>query len=124
MSEQQRLTRRDMGALSSLLRRLATEIEKNPELVAKLLQPAQPARANDVGVEGIDLYAMYAEGGERLLLDKLAALNLLQLKRIVQRNGLDPSKLAEKWRDKDRLVNLIVKTVIDRARLGDVFRRG
>jgi hypothetical protein len=35
---------------------------------------------------------------------------------------MDRSKLAMKWKTKDRLVELIVSTVASRARKGDAFR--
>ncbi len=62
-----------------------------------------------------------AEDGE-LTADMLSPLTEKELKDIVADYGMDPSKLAMKWRDKERLIQLILKTSFRRASKGDVFR--
>ncbi len=59
--------------------------------------------------------------------DALSAENLLpltvkELKDIIAGFGMDPAKLAMKWKDKDRLIQLIIETSYRRAAKGNVFR--
>ena len=69
-----------------------------------------------------DIFQIFAEGGEQALQQKLELLDLRTLKRIVGQHGFDPSKLAEKWRNKERLVNLIIDRVSARSDKGKVFK--
>ncbi|WP_368250065.1 hypothetical protein [Fusicatenibacter saccharivorans] len=62
-----------------------------------------------------------AEDGE-LTADMLSPLTEKELKDIVADYGMDPSKLAMKWRDKERLIQLILDTSFRRASKGDAFR--
>lgn len=59
---------------------------------------------------------------EYLLVEKLQSLTDKQLKDIIADYGMDPSKLAMKWKDRERLINHIVDTARRRAAKGDVFR--
>lgn len=52
----------------------------------------------------------------------LSPLTEKELKDIVADYGMDPSKLAMKWRDKERLIQLILDTSFRRASKGDAFR--
>ena len=62
------------------------------------------------------------EEGDALLWDKLEALTEKQLKDIIADFGMDPSKLAMKWKDKERLIRHIIDTSERRATKGDAFR--
>lgn len=62
-----------------------------------------------------------AEDGE-LTADMLSSLTEKELKDIVADYGMDPSKLAMKWRDKERLIQMILDTSFRRASKGDAFR--
>jgi len=53
---------------------------------------------------------------------RLEALDVEELKNIVAEHGMDRSKLAMKWKSKERLVDLIMTKVKSRAQKGDVFR--
>ena len=59
---------------------------------------------------------------EHLLVEKLHSLTDKQLKDIIADYGMDPSKLAMKWKDQERLINHIVDTARRRAAKGDAFR--
>ncbi len=58
---------------------------------------------------------------EVTLRTELSKLSLEQLRDIIADCGMDNSRLAAKWKDPDRLRNLIVDTVKSRARKGSVF---
>jgi hypothetical protein len=62
------------------------------------------------------------KSGEDGLRQRLAALAVEQLKDIVAENGMDQRKLAMKWKNADRLTDLIVETAQARIVRGDVFR--
>jgi hypothetical protein len=64
-----------------------------------------------------------AQEGEGALRARLGELSLDQLKDVVAEHGMDPSKLAMKWKKPDRVADLIVSTVRERMEKGDAFRR-
>ena len=57
-----------------------------------------------------------------LLVEKLQSLMDKQLKDIIADYGTDPSKLAMKWKDRERFINHIVDTARRRAAKGDANR--
>ncbi|HLM67353.1 MAG TPA: hypothetical protein VK358_07495 [Longimicrobium sp.] len=63
-----------------------------------------------------------AQEGEGVLRARLGELSLDQLKDIVAEHGMDPSKLAMKWKKPDRVADLIASTVRERMEKGDAFR--
>lgn len=62
------------------------------------------------------------EEGENQLRIRLAALNLEQLRDVVAEYRMDPNKLVMKWKDRERVIDHIVTTSINRGRKGDAFR--
>ena len=62
------------------------------------------------------------EDGDPYLREKLEKLSEKELKDIIADYGMDPSKLAMKWKDRDRLIQLIMETSARRATKGDAFR--
>lgn len=60
--------------------------------------------------------------GEDVLRGRLGELNLEQLRDIIAEYGMDPDKLAMKWKSPDRLVERIVEVARGRATKGDAFR--
>ena len=109
------------------------EYDKNPELrarIERILGPGsekkrngQPGRRsrNKRARAVIDPYREFA-GGEDQLLRKLEPLTLDQLKDVVSEYALDSSRLALKWKSRERLIELIVTTIRNRVQKGDVFR--
>lgn len=63
-----------------------------------------------------------ATQGEEELTLRLNELDEKQLKDIIADYGMDRTKLAMKWRKKERLVNFIVERALARASKGDAFR--
>jgi len=60
--------------------------------------------------------------GETALQQALAPLTIDQLKDVISEFAIDSSKLALKWKDRNRLINLIVETTKARIEKGDAFR--
>ena len=59
--------------------------------------------------------------GEGELRRRLAGLDEEALKDIIAEHSMDPSRLSVRWKDPARLIDLIVKVVVQRRRKGEVF---
>lgn len=130
--------------LRALFDAIAAEAERSPAFARRLQDalasvaapaPASSARAAKSATPStaapkrggrrapgiIDPFAAYADG-EATLRARLADLTLDQLKDIIAEHGMDPSKLAMRWKKPEKLIDLIALTVRDRAEKGDAFR--
>jgi hypothetical protein len=63
-----------------------------------------------------------ARVGESELRSELAKLDLERLRDIIAQFGMDPGKLAMKWKDPNRIIDRIVEVAMARATKGDAFR--
>jgi len=116
--------------LKAVFSELLAEVERNDQLRAKLESllglsketPTPSANKSSRRQPGrLDPMTLHREQpGE--LSRRLNELNVEELKDIVAENGMDRTKLAMKWKAKDRLVKLIVSTVESRVQKGDAFR--
>lgn len=113
--------------LASLFAEIQREVQKNPdfaERIAKVFnrdgaeESVRPHRRSPGVLDPFNVI----QQGEEALKTRLEELDIEQLKDIVAEHGMDRSKLAMKWKTKDRLIALIVSTVSSRARKGDAFR--
>jgi len=62
------------------------------------------------------------QSGEQHLRSQLAPLDLEQLRDVIADHRMDPSKLAMKWKDRERVIDHIVATAVERGQKGDAFR--
>lgn len=62
------------------------------------------------------------QSGEQHLRSQLASLDLEQLRDVMADYRMDPSKLAMKWKDRERVIDHIVATSVERGQKGDAFR--
>lgn len=69
----------------------------------------------------LDPVSVYREG-EEALRSRLRDLSLEQLRDIVAEYGMDPDKLAMKWKSTERLMERIIEVARGRATKGDAFR--
>jgi len=123
MSDEKKMAMR----LARILRAVAKEIEDNPDFSKNI-----ELRIEDVPIVSgkkdmlepidIDIFRIFSEGGEQALRQRLEPLESRALVQIVRQHGFDPSKLAEKWKDKERLINLILERVAARSDSGKVFK--
>jgi hypothetical protein len=90
----------------------------NPEKERKTGSTKRSGNRRDKAV--LDPILLAEEG--KLSKDVLEPLTDKELKDIVADYGMDPSKLAMKWKDRDRLIKLIIDTSQRRALKGDAFR--
>ena len=70
----------------------------------------------------LDPFAIMQEHGELSLREALRKLDLEQLRDIVAEYGMDPARLAMKWKAADRVIDLVVSTAALRLSKGDAFR--
>ncbi|MFV0363078.1 MAG: hypothetical protein ACK5LL_08320 [Suipraeoptans sp.] len=120
--------------LKALLDVVINEAEKNEDFAASLSQifvgadKQEKTKSSDSGKKAsnrrdkavLDPIKLAEEG--TLTREMLDVLSEKELKDIVAEFGMDPSKLAMKWKDMDRVVNLIMDTSLRRASKGDAFR--
>ena len=70
-----------------------------------------------------DAFDIFFKDGRNALRLKLNQLGIEQLKKIVAHEGFDPARLTPKWKNKERLVKLIIDRVEARSKKGDVFMK-
>ncbi|MFL6262654.1 MAG: hypothetical protein ACJ76Y_23390 [Thermoanaerobaculia bacterium] len=119
--------------LAEVFDEILRELESNPQLRARIERHFAPADAhqrtdrtgprsrNRRAEPTIDPYALMAHS-EASLRSALEPLSSEQLKDVISSFSLDSSRLALKWKDRNRLVELIVTTVRARMEKGDAFR--
>ena len=116
-------------SLKRLFAAIVAEAEANPDFAERLSASfSTPQRRRSTASRRrrapgvLDPFAVVQAEGADGLADALRALDVDQLKDIVAENGMDPAKLALKWRTPERLVNHILTFVAARERKGDAFR--
>ncbi|MBE0427815.1 MAG: hypothetical protein IBX72_14370 [Nitrospirae bacterium] len=115
-------------SIASILRILAEKIEENPDIINGIglslrdIPVANLKKKKEELPIDVDIFQIFSDEGEKALRDKLDVLDLKSLIRIVRKHGFDPSKLAEKWKKKERLVDLILDRVSARSNRGKVFK--
>jgi hypothetical protein len=113
--------------LRALFAEIVKEAESNPEFaerIAAIIETGdtpkpKKSRRRTPGV--LDPFEVFEQGEEELR-SRIGELDIEQLKDIVAEHGMDRSKLAMKWKTKDRFLDLIVTTVANRSRKGHAFR--
>ena len=133
------MNKKSVLTLKKLLEVVIEEADSNPEFSEKLEnilngsiseEPKEPAAMMSTGAKRsgnrrapavLDPIAVIEEG-EDVLFKQLSNLTDKELKDIIADYGMDPSKLAMKWKNRDRLIDLIIYTSHRRASKGDAFR--
>ena len=119
--------------LRAFMEAIIHEVRANPEFAQRINQ-ALAGALSDMDVDrkrrgprrrnppSLDPFTLYLQGEEHLR-DALSEKNIEQLKDVVAGYGMDRARLALRWRNSERLIDLIVDTVRSRTQKGDVFRR-
>lgn len=81
------------------------------------------ARSAQAPVPALDPFAILREHGESGLRTQLYALDAEGLHALVRTHRLDPARIASRWTNRERLIELIVEQVRARAGLGRAFER-
>lgn len=119
--------------LQAFFKAVIDEAESNDEFAKKIIdalykdseisilktETKRGANRRDPAI--LDPIRMVMDGDDSLK-ECLESLSDKELKDIIADYGMDPSKLAMKWKNRERLINLILDTAIRRASKGDAFR--
>lgn len=113
--------------VARLLRLIAAKIEEHPEFLADMELalrdiPVAGRKKKTAEPPAFDVFQVFLGEGEGALRQRLETLELKALKGIVGRHGFDPSNLAQRWRKKEKLIDLILERVAARSEKGRVFR--
>ncbi len=125
----------EIQALVETLRAVASQIEADPALAARLMggsakkveaaertqAAARPAR--EMVAPPLDPFAILRQSNEQGLREALAALDLASLKAIVRAYRLDPARLSGRWTAPERITELIVEQTMARLNHGRAFER-
>jgi len=112
------------------------EFIRNPEFADRLESVLRDVYADTLSTEDrptrpkkpkkqqlVDPFQVLSDRGALGLRAFLQAVSIQDLKGIVRAHRLDPSRLSDKWRSQERLVDFVTERVESRARQGDVFRQ-
>lgn len=114
---------------------ISEEIQCNPKFAEKISEAIvlakadedkdavsreKPKRRNRRNPAKLDPFVLLEEG-EAALLEGLRGLSVEELKDIIAANGMDPSKLAMKWKSREKLEQHIIEATIRKSGRGDAF---
>ena len=106
---------------------IAEEIAENESFASKIsailgsgeaAAAPKPKRISRRAPAKIDPFALLAQG---TLAQALATLTVDELKDVIAANGMDPAKLAMRWKKHDRLANHIMEATQKNAAQGAAF---
>ncbi len=115
-----------VALLPPLLRAIADELEQNQSLAERIARNldgggGKKRTRNGKLAVGLDPFEVLRHGNEGELRARLESLEIPGLKALITQHGLDTTRLAQKWRDKERLVTFILERIRARSEKGDVF---
>jgi hypothetical protein len=104
-----------IGVLERLFGAILEQARRDPEFAQRLSSAIEPLVAAETEPPRnpalLDPAAIYEQGWESMLRERLQPLSIEQLKDIVHQFELDETGRALRWSDRERLVELIVKVV-------------
>ena len=127
------MTATEVTRLRELCEQLVQRAETHPATartladgVARLLdggsgRKASGRRTGRRDAPVLDPFDIYRQDPNALA-ERMASLDLEQLRDVVAHYGMDPRRLVMKWKTTDRVIAHIVETVQTRSRKGDAFR--
>lgn len=92
---------------------------KESEIPNNIVESKAKKRGRNSAVLNPNIIALK---GEIILRGELDKLEVVQLKDIISQYAMDSSKLTNRWRSKEKLMNYIVEVSFNRISKGDVFR--
>jgi hypothetical protein len=105
-----------------LAERALRRLNADPKLAALVQMPPGMKRTGRRAPAKLDPFKILADSGEQALMAQLAELNLEELRDVVAQFGMDPRRLAMKWKETQRVREHVVATTAQRSRKGDAFR--
>ncbi len=116
--------------LNRLFKEISIEVKNNPDFSRRIAtalnlteetqdkKKSRPPRRNPGPFDPIVLFREQPES----LKPRLEVLTIEEIKDIIAEHAMDRKKLAMRWKDKNRLIDLIITTTKNRAQKGDAFR--
>lgn len=106
---------------------LADEAERNPEFADSLLtlltvDGVREKRKRSEKRTAPDPFEIFRTKGADKFRQWLNDLSVQDLRGIVRQHRFDPTRLSDKWKTKERFIQLICERVESRSKQGDVFR--
>lgn len=133
----QEFNRKDtQNLVSSLLRKIAEQVEKDNELAELLfielskftfekrnniIESGNKGSSSTVLIELSELFSIFSQDGKEGIIKVLNQFEIEELKKIVAVNGLDPSQKVRKWKNKDKILQLITSVVEQKMLHGSAF---
>ena len=114
---------------------ISEEIQCNPKFAEKISEVIalaktdeefdsasreKPIRRNRRNPARLDPFVLLKDG-ETALLEGLRGLSVEELKDIIAAYGMDPTKLAMKWKSREKLEQHIIEVTIRKSGQGDAF---
>lgn len=123
------MSKNELKLVSQTLRKIAIIMEKEPKFLEDLERWLEKYEASSkkksIGDHDkdtpVDIFNVYSKEGKDGLASTLKALELPELRKIIISNNLDPSKLSHKWKDKEKIINLILERTAARSNKGRAF---
>jgi hypothetical protein len=125
----------DDRRIAAVLQVIADHARRDPHFLAELeralrmrdrtygvTSPARGERPHRRAPAVIDPFEVLHADGADGLRERLNSLSLDQLRDIVAEYRIEPYTLAMKWKTPGRIADLIVSTIDQRSRKGEVFR--
>ena len=121
-----KLSKNDKKLLADAFRIVADQIENSDwdtlEEILQFKKRRNPPAINEESVEfSKDIYSVVNSIDLDTLTERLNALGIDTLKEIISKNGLDTTGRSLKWKDRERLVSLIIERVGAKMSHGKVF---
>lgn len=101
--------------LARLLRAIADQLENNPNFLNELM----PSKSKQVPKgSAFDLFSAIQEGDIEGVRQKLAEMDIKELKSLVYKYKLDTTDKVRKWKQKDRIIEFLIEAASRRADFG------
>ncbi len=125
-------TQKLANAFRNLLSLVEEEATRNPAFAERLEEvsaslPATSVRRSTTKKAAAlteappDIFAVYQDKGEDEFRFWLRSLDIRLLKAVVKANGFDPGKVAQRWTEPDKFIELISEQTAARLRRGSAF---
>lgn len=117
------MEKNDKKRIAKALKKIGEKLEKDEIFLSELekflcLNNGRVNRKAEKDVD-INVFEIFNKQGEELLRNNLQKLAIKHLIKIIQKNNFDTSKLSYKWKDKDKIIDLIVerlKTMMEKGK--------
>ena len=112
---------RSLKVLSLIIKRLEDDTDFIDKLEAFLVEKESSYAPESPRPVSFDIFDEFIKSGRQGLEPKLASLDEMQLKMLIKEHSLDSKKLAQKWKNKERLIALVLDRVESRVEKGNIF---